>query len=398
MKRMLRALSEAGATDLRYDDSDFSIIIGPSGHRAYLGNAFASCRDADEATRREAIRKHVATALHAPPVPSSFESAKSSLLPIIRDPVFASIFRLKLLLEGKAIEDREIVFKPLADRLGVGLACDSEHTMTYVNAGLLRAWNVSLDEALKVAKENLIDRTDPNGWVQHGPGTFYASWNDCYDCSRMLLTEYIYRLQLEGDPVLFAPNRESIWITGTSDLVGLEYVLREGKESHFKESHPISPNLYRLAGQDWTSYVPEEPGLRRLLRSIQRDRDEVDYRQQEQDLDALHQKNGTDIFVTSYSMFERTFEERPDKSRFSVCVWSRGVESLLPKAENLAFLADPETTDYISVPWDAAVNIVRDLMTKDPDLLPVRYHVRTFPNETQIAQLRELAAMPSEDS
>lgn len=388
--RMLRALSEAGATDLRYNDTEFSITIGEGRYGAYLGNAFAACRDADEATRREIIRSHVATALYKPLIPTSLEAAKSNLMPIIRDPAFASIMRLKLLLEGKATQGRDIVFKPLAEGLSVGLAYDSELSLTYVNTGMLQDWGVSVDEALHAAMENLRDRTNPSGWIQHGPGTFFGFWNDSYDCSRMLLTEYIHRLPLEGDPVVFVPNRERIWITGTSDLDGLNYILRTGKNSHFEEGHPISPNLYRLADRDWTSYVPEEPSLRELLVSIQRYRDNVDYHQQKQDLDTLHEKDQTDIFVASYNLFERTLEGRPETARFSVCVWTRGVESLLPKTENIVFLIDPETTDRVSVRWEEAIDVVGDLMVKHPDLLPVRYHVRTFPAEAQIARLRQI--------
>ena len=397
VKRMLRALSEAGATDLRYDDAEFSITIGERGHRAYLSNAFAACREADEATRRETILNHVAAALHTPPVPVSFESVKSNLLPIIRDPAYHGLFRLKLLLDRKTTDNLEIASRPLTEGLNISLAHDSERSMSFVNVGMLKGWGVSLDQALKVAKNNLRDRTDTNGWVQQSPGLFLGSWNDAYDSSRMLLTEHIYRLPLNGDPVLFAPNRDTIWITGTSDFAGVEYILRAGKESHFKESHPLSPNLYRLADGDWTPYIPLEQVLRELLTSIQRDRNAVDYQQQKQDLDALHEKNQTDIFVASYSMFERQFKEKPGKSRFSLCVWSRGVESLLPKTEKIAFLVDPETKDYISVRWESAIHIVGHLMKQDPDLLPLRYWVRAFPNESQIAQLRQLAAVQSDE-
>ena len=397
MKHMLRALSEAGATDVRYNDAEFSITIGEDGYCAYLSNAFADCRDADEATRRDIIRNHVATALNRRVIPTSFESVRSNLLPIIRDPAYAGLFRLKLLLHGKADEDKEIPSRPLADELSVGLACDSEWSITYVNVGMLRDWGVSLDEGLRVAKDNLRDRTDPKGWLPHSPGVFFASWNDSYDCSRMLLTEYIHRLPLEGDPVLFAPNRERVWITGSSNLAGLDYVLRAGKESHFKEGHPMSPNLYRLRDQDWALYVPNDHALRQLLLSIHRDREALDYQQQKEDLDTLHEKTQTDIFVASYAMFERQLKSQPDKARFSVCVWTRGVESLLPQTENIVFLVDPETTDKVSVRWESAINVVGHLMTKHPDLLPVRYHVKTFPDDTQIAELRQLGAKQSDD-
>jgi hypothetical protein len=72
-------------------------------------------------------------------------------------------------------------------------------------------------------------------------------------------------------------------------------------------------------------------------------------------------------------------------------VWSRGIDSLIPVTEQIAFMLDPEKSEFFRVQWDAAVSVVGKLMEADPQLIPKRTWVREFPNEEQIAQLRKLA-------
>jgi uncharacterized protein YtpQ (UPF0354 family) len=385
--RVLREFRKAGAEHLNYNESEFSITVGGEDHRAFLNNVFADCRDADEESRQASINHFVATFLNTVSVPTSFASVRQHVLPIVRAHSYNSLFRLHLMAEGNDTSRHDWVWQPLSEGLALGLAYDTEHSLTIVNREMLENWSEPFDVVLRVAKENLRDRTDPNGFVEQQRGVFLGCWNDSYDSSRMLLTEYVYRLSLEGSPVAFLPNRNRLWITGDMDTEGLRRILEAGKESHFKEGHPLSPDLYILAGDIWARYVPEKPVLRELCLSIKRDRDALDYHQQKENLEKLHQKEATDIFVASYSVFER----QQDKSQYSICVWSKGVDSLLPKTDRIVFLIDSERADFISVPWDVAISVVQDLMQQQPELLPVRYRVRSFPDEAQLARLKEIS-------
>jgi hypothetical protein len=105
---------------------------------------------------------------------------------------------------------------------------------------------VSLEEAFKAAKENLWEKTDPARLAAQGGGIYCGQWGDSYDSSRILFTELIYRLSVDGDPVAFVPNRDQFWVTGTDNLAGLAAILKGGVQSHFKQGHPLSPDLYVL--------------------------------------------------------------------------------------------------------------------------------------------------------
>ena len=384
--RVFSELDQAGVTNIQFDEASFSFSTGPN-QRSYLGNVFDACLNADEATRQETIRNFVATVLRLQPAPADYESARQSLMPIIRDPAFNSLLRLEDMLKDSASPDFSHAAQPIAEGLNAGLACDTPHSLIYVNMHKLNSWGVTFAQALQAAKDNLRSRTDPNGLVQQRPGTFLGDWKDSYDSSRMLLTEYLDRLPLKGDPVVFIPNRDRIWITGSSDAEGLEQALRAGKESHFKAGYPLSPNLYRLKDGAWQPFVPEDFALQQLLNSIQRDRGMVDYQQQKASLEKLYEKSQTDIFVASYTKYER----KEDNIEFSFCVWSRDADSLLPKTEIIAFMVDIATKDSFKLRWNSAVEVIGHLMEQDPNLFPVRFRVRTFPNESELSQLRKLA-------
>ena len=184
----------------------------------------------------------------------------------------------------------------------------------------------------------------------------------------------------ERDP----DSSDSKELPGTG-FAKLAAILKDGAESHFKRGHPLSPDLYVLVDGAWQVHVPEDQSLRDLWLALKRRRDAIDYAQQQELLNAIHQKEGIDLFVASYKV-----HERKDGLAYSVCVWSNGVDSSLPHAENIAFMVDPEGGDHFVVGWDAAVAIVGDLLEQEPELVPPRYRVREFPDAEQITKLRRL--------
>ena len=119
---------------------------------------------------------------------------------------------------------------------------------------------------------------------------------------------------------------------------------------------------------------------------IKRQRDAIDYAQQQKLLNEIHEIEDIDIFVASYKIYERK-----DGFAYSACVWTKGIDSSLPRSENIAFMADVENPDYFVVPWEAAASVVGNLLEPEPDLAPVRYRARQFPSDEQLARLRPLA-------
>ena len=388
---MIRALHQAGINKDKIDqsESDFSLKL-PGGTTFFLGNVYANFCNAPRSRRQAIVAEFVTAAAsipELPSIPSDFAAVKPSLMPVIRDAAYFSMIQLLNRKNGNTKDDPglDVVLKNLAGGLVVGLAYDTERNITSINRDFFEKWGVSLEEAFKVAKENLWEKTDPNRLAGQG-GVYRGEWADSYDSSRILLTELIYRLSVDGDPVAFVPNRDLLWVTGTNNTAALAALLKGGLESHFKMGHPLSPDLYVLVDGTWKVHVPEDKSLREMWMKIKRQRDAIDYSQQQKLLNEIHEKEDIDIFVASYKIYERK-----DGFAYSACVWTNGIDSSLPRSENIAFMTDVENPDYFVVPWEAATSVVGDLLELEPDLAPVRYRARQFPSEEQLARLRPLA-------
>lgn len=384
---VIQAFHKAGIEKVDRSEGDFSLKVG-DGATVFLGNVYANYCSASRSERQSLIAEFVAAAASIPglpSIPSDFASVKPSLMPVIRDASYFSMVRLMNSKNGKDDPEVEVLVKHLAGGLVVGLAYDTELNITSINRNSFEQWGVSLEEAFKTAKDNLWERTDPER-IAGQAGVYWGQWADSYDSSRILLTELIYRLSVDGDPVAFVPNRDQFWVTGTNDLAGLTAILKGGAESHFKQGHPLSPDLYVLVDGTWKVFVPEDQSLRDLWMTIKRQRDALDYSQQQQLLNEIHEIHKIDVFVASYKIYERK-----DGSAYSACVWSNGVDSSLPQAENIAFLVDIENQEHFMVPWEAAASVVGSLLEQEADLTPVRYRARHFPSAEQLGRLRQLA-------
>ena len=220
---IIQALHKAGIEKVDESVSDFSLKLERGG-TLFLSNVYANFCSAPRSARQSIVSEFVTAAAsipELPSIPSDFAAAKPSLMPVIRDAAYFSMVQLMNRKNGNSKDDRglDVVLKNLAGGLVVGLAYDTERNIASINRDFFEPWGVSLDEAFKAAKENLWEKTDPNRLAGQG-GVYRGEWADSYDSSRILLTELIYRLSVDGDPVAFVPNRDQLWVTGTQQFGG----------------------------------------------------------------------------------------------------------------------------------------------------------------------------------
>lgn len=378
-KLVSREFAKSGLPNLEYNEAEFAFKIPDRGTTIYLSNTYANYCAVPRNERQKVISRLVAGFTTVPDIPKDFSSAKRNLMPAVRDVSYDSLGRL---LNAKRREDSglEWQYKPLAGSLIVGLVYDTEHNITTVNQKTIAEWGVGLDEALAIAKENLWDRTDPKRFTGQN-GVYWGEWGDSYDSSRILLTEFIYRLELDGDPVAFVPNRDSLMVTGKNSTAGLRAILTAGAENHFKTGHPLSPDLFVLEDGLWKTFVPEDASLKEIWRSMRRNRDALDYSQQKQLLDKLPE----DVFIANCALFKDE-----GGAEFSVCVWTKDVDSSLPRTDFIVFMVDPAAKDHFMVPWEKAWPLVESLLEQETELIPARYRARQFPSDDQIAELQKL--------
>lgn len=383
-----QSLLDAGVVNVHYNEKDYSLKIGiDDKNSVFLANSYADYCRAPRSKRRAVVARMTAAFVSVPTIPSDFASVKQNLIPLVRDAASFDLADLQFRARGMDPTRLRCPTKTIVGNLVVSLAYDTEHSIMQVGHEAFNGWGVSFDEALKQAKDNLRDKTEPNGFAEYAPGVYLGQWGDSNESARMLLTDLIYRLSVYGDPVAFVPNRAQIWVTGSKNSEGIKTVLEIGEKSHF-EPYPVSPQLFLLNDGVWEATRPDDPKQREHCLSLERRREGMNYNEQKQSLDMIHDREGVDVFVASYSI-----QTKPDGTNQSICVWANGVDSLLPKTELIALLVDEDGKDFIWVTWETAMRIAGNLVEVEPGLVPTRYRVRDFPNDQQVAHLRANSAL-----
>ncbi len=318
----------------------------------------------------------------APPaLPKTFAEARPKLMPVVRGRTFFE--QLRLVVKGGAGKPVPIPWKPLSGFLGVGLAFDGPETLQYLGPDELAHWGVSFDQALDVALGNLRRRSTEK-LVQLAPGTCESPWEDNHASSRLLLEEVVRGCEVRGTPVVLAPHRDLLLITGSEDEDGLRRVASRALQA-VVAPRALDGRAMRLSPEGWVTFMPERlsnawPDFRKL-ELFTRARD---YSEQTQHLEKLFQEQGEDIFVASFTPYQ---DERGRS--LSYAVWLKGVDALLPKAEVIFFM-DPalgeEAPPVGMARWDEVAKVAGTLLAPVKGLYPERYRVQGFPTEEQLAR------------
>jgi len=383
---VLRRFSKAGLSDYEYRPADFSIQRPGTSNAIFLHNVFQNYCQADAQGKETILARFVNAFAVESKIPTDLESAKKGFMPVLRDFRYISLSRLAL--ESRSTADVHPTPElPFAPELNILCACDFQDSMSLVNQEKLESWGTSLQAAVQIAKENLRDRTDPNGFSEIREGVHLGTWNDSYESARLILPDYFYRLNLQGDPVAFLPNRDILFVCGELDTAAMSFILEEGAKTHFENGYPLSPNLYVLRDGRWELFTPNEPRLRKLLLEVQKRREATDYSEQQKYLNAIYGREKKELFVAGCQLYKKD-----DGTYFTHTVWSKGVDSLLPVTDEMTLFLNPEaregdSSEFLRVPWKKACNKLGGLMEPVDGMIPRRFRVRTFPEAAMLEEL-----------
>jgi hypothetical protein len=271
----------------------------------------------------------------------------------------------------------ELLHWRLASDLLATVVLDSPHHMLYLDARLVQHWGVSEAEIMEVACANLL-RLSILPFRLLAPGLFGSPWQDQYDASRLLLKPVIQELPVLGRPVVLAPHRDLLLVTGSDDPAGLAAML-EVARAESERPYGLSRMPVVLEAEKWVDYHPlGSPDWDRYL-------DEYlsqEYAEQSGLLEARFEAEGTDIFVGS-----RTRISSQDGSHTTTLTsWGEGIDSLLPVADWL-LVGNPESMELRAFRWSVALEHFAHCLEPHPNLFPKRYRTVGFPNEAELARV-----------
>lgn len=382
---VMDGLRQAGdVRQAEYDAAEFRLTFTEDGKHAgltNLHNLYEEFCKVPRSARQQQLR-HVVRSLLAwkKETPTEFEDARHDLLPILRTRSYFEFVRLETQLKGEGQFD--VPSQDLSEHLEISLVYDLPEAMKSISQEDLDNWGVTFYEALEAARENLEEREFQ--FAKIGDGLYASATADNYDAARLLMSNLIESLEVKGEKIALIPNRDTLLITGTEDDEGLEIMVKIAEEA-LEDPRRMNAIPIRLASDGWVSWRPAaNHPLHEQFRLLEVKSLYPDYQQQKELLDALHEKDGIDIFVASY-----TASQNEDGRVMNYAVWSDGVDTLLPKAHTVIFFREGDEV-VASADWDKVQQIVGHLMTPEADLYPARFHVTEFPTAEQLAAIGKL--------
>lgn len=388
-KRAIKVLRAGGvdASAISYDEEGFRLLV--DGQHIFLGNLHDHCRLAWPWQRGAVTRYFLSSFLERPERPAKFEEAAPHLLLGVRDSWMFEALRLESSLKDmKAPPPSGFA---LGSRLWLAAFLDYPTSTSLISTSDLDDWGVSFEQCMEPALENLVARSK-EGLVEVAEGIYHSPWQDCYDPARLYCPRILGPLRLKGDPVAIVPNWNQLIVTGSDDLEGLTASILYAGKIIDEEPRPISAMPIVRRGSAWVDFVlpkghPVEPLLRkrRVL-----ELDQI-YRDQAALLEKVHEKEGADVYVARHNGSRHDKDDDHD----SYSVWSKGVATLLPQTERVAFFDpdQPESREVIArVDWDIVRLLCGPLM-KDAASSPPRFLVDSFPTAAQFEAMAAAQAV-----
>lgn len=390
-KKIMRAVAAAGGpADFIYDHETFT--LKRKDQVAFLGNAYDQYRQAERVRRQTVLNNYVATFAHLNIADDlSFAAVESQISAVVRERSFLATldgpgWGLDRKVDGSAIP----VHEPISAWFSRALVIDFPTHVMLVNQQHLKDWNLTFDEAFAIGLKKLRDCSLPKFRQE---GSYYVgTWDDDYDSSRVLLPSIFDDLPLDGDPVVLLPNRVTLLVAGENDHSGIRTILAKAEQIVVERAKPQNPSPLVVRNGEVADFeVGQESPIFHEVQRAKKVAALSTYQGQKANLDSFYEKSGKDLFVASY-----TLQQKPSGEYSSQSVWSRGVATLLPETDFVAFYDDdlPEKEQIIGqVPWSRVVAVLGDLML-DTKMFPPRYYVSKFPTRSQLAELSQATGYP----
>jgi hypothetical protein len=380
--RRLSWAFEAEHSTVRYDPERDTLVVTTDGHptTVNLGNLFEEYRVAPDDGQRAIIArvvKNVRT-MNAPLEP--LEKVRPRLLPLVREGLYFEGSTLEMEARGSP-NPVVLAHRPITDLMHVGLAVDSDTGIRFVGNEDLQRWNAGLDDLMVTAIANLRARSGGD-FQSPQPGVYRSPWHDNYDTSRLLLTDKIRSLELDGAPVAMMPNRDTLLITGDRDAAGL-LAMADLVTAELAKPRPMHSIALRLEGDRWVSYLPSaNEVVRKRFKRLGVASLQSLYDEQTKLLDRVNEKRGVDIFVGNCT----AIESKDHTQVLTLSVWTKTVLTLMPRTDKIAFMDpdQPKEKQLLGTASWERVNAVAGPLLKPVGMSPMRYRVDGFPTPKQL--------------
>lgn len=277
---------------------------------------------------------------------------------------------------------------PLGTHLGVAVVIDRPEHIEYVNG--VDRFEVSKEELDAIAIANLRRHT-PRGFEEMRPGLWVGHWGDEYAAERMLLPHLFDAIapKLKGDPVVFIPGAERMFVVGSDDEESLLLALVLVEERTQAPRAVLDFGFVRRSG-GWETFEPPGPFGAELGRRLAVHLAGAYAHQAE----LLEAERAAGAFEGTVAPLMGLGEG--DELTATVAAWPKEADLLLPRAHlvSLGTIARDHAKfeEIVTVPWQVLMAVAGDCLVPEPALYPPRWRARRFPDDAAIAKMKAAAA------
>jgi hypothetical protein len=385
---MAELRKSGGQATLRYDPEQFLIERGSDGF-INLANLYQEYCHAPRGQRPKVLDRFIRGCVRTTgfELPEDFADVHPDLLPVVRSRFYLESVALQSRARGG--EGLTVPQQLIGDHLSLSLVYDLPQAMRSIIQDDLDKWEVSFYEAVESARHNLEQMGNVSfATLQNegGEGVYISATGDNYDASRLVMLDLIRKMPVRGDYIAMVPNRDTLVVTGSEDLAGLE-IMGKLAEDSFQKPRPISTTALRLVDDEWESWLPDSNSpLFEKFHELKLRTLGMEYNDQKELLDQIHAHTGENVFVATFSAVKQ--EETGRVSSYSV--WSEGVDTLLPETDDILLLRPDPATNHINIVAANSFPRIREIagdLLQTTGTYPERYRVTAFPTDQQLAAI-----------
>jgi len=379
---LLRSARQSGQTGWVYDAADSS--LRDADRVISLVNIQREYAQAGYLARPGLLRKYGAmlAPMEQSTVPRLWTLAQTQIFPMLRSRYERTIIEVQY-RNKEPFPPRAA--KAFSGQLEVVIGYDHGQTVSQIKVETATDWGISIDELIHRARANLRGLPPPS-WESAGDAIWKLDSAAGYTESFLQLPRTFDNLPAKGQALAMIPNRGVLLATGTDEPGGLAALLNAALHSIRNAPWPLSGDLFRVTPTGSELYIPDTPEAEGLA-TIQKIDMAGIYEGQQTALQAHHDAIKDDVYVATYSLLVK--KDAPNHAR-SYCTWTKGISSLLPTTDLIAFVWDLETTRKTAlVTWNNVARIAGHYFkptTEDPP----RIRVDAFPTADELVELTKV--------
>lgn len=330
--------------------------------------------------RRPMLAAAAKLAARIPTLPATWSEAKDRVLPNLRTRWSFVAADTDWQTEGEVEPTPRV---PVTPHLAFELVVSIDAFRLPVTTADLERWGIAVEDAYRQGGENLR-RRPPADWRvgRNSPGVYASGWADGLDASRLFLPREFDGLPLRGRPVVLAPSKRRLLVTGAEDEGGLVELARIARKMFERSRRFHFLRAVRMGddGETWHDFMPprDHPAYDalRALRGAEEVRDVT-----------RHAKLVRRLAPPGHEVMPMPalhVLSSPLGETLTFTVWRAGKPTSLPLADAVILVSGDDVLGF--APWDALRKAVPGSL-RAPQGYPPRAFAGDFPEAWQLGGL-----------